>query len=187
MEASSHLRTWASAVDEASHVDFPGHVRAIAHGRFVLRQATRILDEEAVAGGLQPLSHQALLQIYAAQEPISMSKLADRLSIPSALASRIIRKLELDGLVERSGISDDRRVVVVAVTPVGEQHLREIDQAVHLALRAFHATLDDDDKLGALATFASYVGLDADPRLGPLFASSAAPRPGSRKGPKREG
>jgi len=160
---------WAAGAHEASHRDFAGHVAAIAHGRFVLRQVLKILDECAVQGGLQPLSHQALLQTFGAQEQLSVSGLAERLSVPPALVSRIVGGLEEDGLLQRSRSSDDRRVVAVSATTAGVERLREIDQHVHESIHRFSESLDDAGRLGALATFASYVGLDADPRLTPLF------------------
>lgn len=168
--SESPRAVWGAGAHEASHRDFPGHVAAIAHGRFVLRQVLKILDECAVRGGLQPLSHQALLQAFGAAERISVSGLAERLSVPPALVSRTVRGLEQDGLVQRSRISDDGRVVVVTATPEGVEVLRKIDHNVHEEIRRFSNTLDDAGRLGALATFASYVGLDADPRLSPLFA-----------------
>lgn len=168
--SESPRAVWGAGALEASHRDFPGHVAAIAHGRFVLRQVLKILDECAVQGGLQPLSHQALLQVFGASEPISVSGLAERLSVPPALMSRTVRGLEEDGLVQRSRISDDGRVVVVTATPQGVEVLRGIDHSVHEQIWRFSETLDDAGRLGALATFASYVGLDADPRLAPLFA-----------------
>ncbi|MFB2599335.1 MarR family transcriptional regulator [Herbiconiux sp. P17] len=170
MTRESVRAVWAVGADEASHRDFPGHVAAIAHGRFVLRQVLKILDDCAVQGGLQPLSHQALLQTFGAPEPISVSGLAERLAVPPALVSRIVRGLEEDGLVQRSRISDDKRVVVVSTTAAGIERLREIDQHVHEEIRRLSDSLDDAGRLGALATFASYVGLDADPRITPLFA-----------------
>jgi DNA-binding MarR family transcriptional regulator len=138
----------------------------------VMRHILHILDEQAVGGGLQPLLHQALLQVYGADDPLSVSELADRLAVASALMSRMIRKLEEDGLVERVRSTDDRRVTRVRATPAGVEVLRTIDLEVHEQVHQFHRKLSEQSKLGALATFASYLGLDSDPRLRELLAGA---------------
>lgn len=54
---------WRKGSGEASHIAFGSHVKSIAHARFVLRRILRLFDEQAVAAGLMPLEHQALLQV----------------------------------------------------------------------------------------------------------------------------
>jgi DNA-binding MarR family transcriptional regulator len=168
--SATHREVWARGANEAAERDFATHVQAIAHGRYVLRHILRLLDEEAIAAGLQPLLHQTLLQIYGASEPPSISQLADRMGLASALMSRLIRRLETDDLVERLRSSrGDRRVVTVRVRPKGVEILRQVDHRVHESVDAFQRGLDEESKLGALATFASYLGLDRDPRLRDLL------------------
>lgn len=168
------LSIWGKGSAEASHLDFSSHVKAIAHARFVLRRILRLLDEQAVAGGLQPLQHQTLLQIHGADSPLPINKVAERLDVAPALASRMIRRLEEKGLVTRSRVSNDRRVTAVTATRKGIELLRWIDQSVHERVHDVHRRLTDEGKLGALATFAFYLGLDSDPRLALLLAG--APR-----------
>lgn len=139
-DLSSPRQVWAKGAGEAREADFATHVKAIAHGRYVMRHILHLLDEQAVAAGMQPLTHQTLLQVFGADEPLSVSELADRLAVAPALMSRMVRRLEEDGLVE---------------------HVHQ-----------FHRKLSDESKLGALATFASYLGLDADPRLSELLADA---------------
>jgi DNA-binding MarR family transcriptional regulator len=165
-------RVWARGAGEAREADFATHVRAIAHGRYVMRRILHLLDGEAVAAGLQPLRHQALLQVFGADEPLSVSTLAERLAIAPALTSRLVRGLEEDGLLERYRTSVDKRVILVRATPRGVELLRAIDLEVHEKVFQFHRTLSDESKLGALATFASYLGLDSDPRLHELLADA---------------
>lgn len=168
----SPREVWAKGAGEARETDFASHVKAIAHGRYVLRHILHLLDEQAVAGGLQPLSHQTLLQVYGAAEPLSVSELAERLAISPALMSRMVRRLEEDGLVERVRSSDDKRVTRVRATPAGIERLKGIDFEVHHQVHQFHRKLSEESKLGALATFASYLGLDADPRLAEMLADA---------------
>lgn len=171
-ETAARLSLEGKGAADGSHVDFGGHVKAVAHARFVLRRIMRLLDEQAVAGGLQPLHHQTLLQIYGAENPLPVNKVAERMDIAPALASRTIRRLEEKGLVERSKVSNDRRVIAVTVTDRGIELLRRIDQSVCEGVRDFHRQLTEEGKFGALATFAFYIGLDSDPRLHLLLAGA---------------
>lgn len=164
------LALWGKGAGAASHLDFASHVKAIAHARFVLRRVLRLLDEQAIAGGLQPLQHQALLQIYGAEKPLPVNRVAERLDIAPALASRLIRQLEEKRLVERERIPDDKRVIAVRASGAGIDLLRRIDTSVHERVELFQRQLTDEGKLGALATFSFYVGLDSDPRLTKLLS-----------------
>lgn len=159
------LALWGKGSGAASHEDFASHVKAIAHARYVLRRVLRLLDEQAVAGGLQPLQHQALLQIYGAENPLPVNKVAERLDIAPALASRLVRQLEERQLVERARVPGDKRVIAVHANEAGIEVLQRIDASVHERVEAFQRGLSDEGKLGALATFAFYLGLDSDPRL----------------------
>ncbi|HEY0248206.1 MAG TPA: MarR family transcriptional regulator [Gryllotalpicola sp.] len=163
---------WARGAEEAREFDFAAHVAAIAHGRYVLRRIVQLLDEQAVNGGLQPLQHQALLQVYGSPQPPSVSMVAERLSIAPALASRLVRHLEEHGLVERVRSTQDKRVIAVCATEAGIELLRRVDLEVHEHVYQFHRELSDESRLGALATFASYLGLDSDPRLRALLADA---------------
>ncbi len=169
-QTSNLLAIWGRGAGEASHLDFNSHVKAIAHARYVLRRILRLLDEQAVAASLMPLEHQALLQVYGADNPLPVNKVADRLDIAPALASRLIRRLEKDNLVERVREVGDRRIIAVKASQTGVELLQRIDRSVHERVRVFQQTLNDEGKLGALATFAFYLGLDADPRLTALLS-----------------
>lgn len=171
-ETAQLLAVWEKGAHAASDLDFASHVKAIAHARFVLRRILRLLDEQAVAGGLQPLQHQALLQIYGSESPLPVNRVADRLDIAPALASRLVRQLEDKGLVERARIPDDRRVIAVRASAAGIEVLRKIDASVHVRVDHFQRQLTDEGKLGALATFSFYLGLDSDPRLALLLTAA---------------
>lgn len=72
------------------------------------------------------------------------SELADRRHLSRSGATRLIERLEQEGLVERRSLHGDRRGSLVALTPAGEQsfrtagriHLRGIDQHVGAHLTA---------------------------------------------------
>ncbi|HEX3789280.1 MAG TPA: MarR family winged helix-turn-helix transcriptional regulator [Pseudonocardiaceae bacterium] len=173
-ETTAQLRSlWGKGAGAASDLDFSSHVKAIAHGRYVLRRILRLLDEQAISAGLKPLQHQALLQIFGADNPLPVSKVAERLDIAAALASRLIHDLEEKGLVERESVSSDRRIIAVKASPAGVEMLRTIDHSVHGKVAQFQSELTEEGKFGALATFSFYLGLDSDPRISVLLGGLA--------------
>jgi DNA-binding MarR family transcriptional regulator len=167
------LALWGKGAGAASDIDFSSHVKAIAHARYVLRRILRLLDEQAMNAGLKPLQHHALLQIYGADNPLPVSRVAERLAIPAALASRMIRDLEKMGFVERDRHATDRRIIAVKASEAGIEQLRQIDLAVHAKVHQFQSELTEEGKFGALSTFSFYLGLDSDPRLSLLLGGMA--------------
>lgn len=167
------LTAWANAEEGLRAQQFDGYIYGIAEARHVIRKVFRIVDDEAKQHGLEPLEHQAALQIAGAgHDPLTVSGLADRIDVPSALASRVIRILDEKGLVSRRHDASDRRVTKVEITPEGRELLREIDQAVHIHVDYFQAQLTDDQRLAALAIFCFYVGFGSPGRLAAIMKSS---------------
>jgi DNA-binding MarR family transcriptional regulator len=154
---------WARSKEGARSGDFRSHVHNVAQARHVIRRIFRIVDEQARQVGLEPLEHQALLQIYCApDDTVSVNRVAERVDIAPAFASRLIRELEGRGLVRRSRSQSDRRVITVTATEEGVQLLQAIDDAIHLHVAYFQQQLPDAERFAALAIFASYVGLASD-------------------------
>jgi DNA-binding MarR family transcriptional regulator len=153
---------WSDIRDETRQTEFQAYIGKIAEARYVIRRVLRIVNEQAHNHGLDPLVHQALLQIYGAQDRtgITVSALAQRLDVAPALASRIGGQLESLGLVQRSRIPTDRRVIKITATSAGVDKLDEIDQAVGRRLTHFHQQFEEQQKLAAMSIFAFYVGMD---------------------------
>lgn len=146
--------------------NFRGYAFGIAQARYVIRKVLRIVDEQAKKVGLDSLQHQALIQIYGESDTrMPVNKVAQRLDIAPAFASRLIKELEGKGLIYRQHLAEDKRVICVAATDAGIQLLREIDNAVHVHVNYFQSQLSDEDRLAALAIFAFYVGLEGDSSL----------------------
>ena len=158
------LAAWGSA-DAAREGSFHGYVQALAHARFVLRRIMRILDEQASAHGLDPLAHQALLQIYASESGMMVSQLAERLDISPAFGSRLVGQLAKQELIVRTPHPSDRRASIITTSGEGVRRLQEIDRVIFRRIRAFQDELTEAGKFGALGVFASYVGLDGDTTL----------------------
>ncbi len=60
-------------------------------------------------------------------QPAQVSLLADRMLDKMSNASRLVEKLRLKGLVERTSCEHDRRAVDVRITPEGLRLLEKID------------------------------------------------------------
>lgn len=165
---------WTASNEGARSDDFRTYVRSISAARFVIRKIFRIADEQAKRYGLEPLQHQALLHIYAAGDAgLPVSRVAERLDVPAALASRLSKELERFGYACRTQSTVDRRSTSVTATDGGADVLRRIDTDVHLHVQYFQRQLDDAERMAALAIFAFYVGLAADSGLAEMIRTDA--------------
>jgi DNA-binding MarR family transcriptional regulator len=153
------LSDWATAVEMRRDVDFTSYGMSIAAARYIMRKVVRIVDEEARKQDLDPLEHQALLQIFGAGDnPWTISRLAERLDVASALTSRLVNSLDMKGLIERRPSATDKRVTMILASQAGLDLLRNINAAVHLELAYFHLGLADEQRIAALPIFAFYLG-----------------------------
>lgn len=82
-------------------------------------------DTVATQAGLSPAQATALLQL---DDPIPMHQLASALSCDRSNVTGIVDRLEDQGLVERQGDVDDRRVKNLVLTPTGVQLRARIQQ-----------------------------------------------------------
>jgi DNA-binding MarR family transcriptional regulator len=153
---------WADIDDARRTREFQSYVKNIAEARYVTRRVLRIVDDQAKSHGLEPLLHQALLQVYGANEGrgTTVGKLAGRLDVAAAFASRLVRRLEEMGLVQREQSDDDRRATNVIATEAGVTKLASIDGDVHHHVAFLQHQLTDEQRLSALSIFAFYVGID---------------------------
>jgi len=144
------------------------YFHGVAEARYVIRKVFRIVDEQAKSVELEPLEHQALIQVVGAPKALRVIDLADRLDIAPAFASRLAKLLEDRGLVERSPADDDRRSKHLTATDRARELLTQIDEAVHLHVGYFQHQLSHQERVAALAIFAFYIG--SAPEAGELEA-----------------
>ncbi len=86
-------RTPSAAPSKKKRQDL-AYVRGVADARFVIRRVFRIVDERGKNHGLDPLEHQALIQIYGARDgDVRVGTVAERLDISPAFASKIVKAL----------------------------------------------------------------------------------------------
>lgn len=155
-----HHRGRHSSIEGAG---LKGYFHGVAEARYVIRRVFRIVDEQAKSAGLEPLEHQALIQIFGSPTSLRVIDFAERLDIAPAFASRLAKRLADKRLVKRSASSDDRRSTFVEVTDEGRDLLAEIDGRVEVHVAYFQQQLSDAERAAALGIFAFYLG--ASPKL----------------------
>ncbi len=95
-----------------------------AHLRLSITRAARRLRTEA-SGGLGP-SLGAALATVERWGPLTPSELADREGIRRPSATRLVARLEEEGLVAREPDPTDGRSFRVSLTPDGRAHIQEV-------------------------------------------------------------
>ncbi|MGV6871792.1 MarR family transcriptional regulator [Pseudochelatococcus sp. B33] len=158
MEAEGRV-IW-NDTDGHEHIyGFDDYMEIVADARYIVRKVQRIIDDCSRANGLEPLQHQALIQIYGAPDHmLPVGHLAERLNIVSALASRLVLQLETARLVRRIRSERDRRTTFVAATEQGRERLRAIVNDVHVKVACFRATVTPRQRYAALEISRFYVG-----------------------------
>jgi DNA-binding MarR family transcriptional regulator len=86
------------------------------------RLARRLRQESSA--GLSP-SQQSALAVIANHGPLTLGALADLERVAPPSITKVVSKLECDGLVTRTPDPADRRVCRVATSPAGEALLEE--------------------------------------------------------------
>jgi DNA-binding MarR family transcriptional regulator len=92
--------------------------------RLFLRASENILREE----GLKPQQYQLLLAIKGLPEglPATISTIAERLQLQHHSTVELTDRLSARGLVRRKRSGDDRRQVLLELTPKGDKLLKEM-------------------------------------------------------------
>lgn len=175
---------WVRTEEVSRNENFGGYVHGIAQARYVIRRVFRIVDDQASAAGLDPLEHQALLQVFGAgSNALTINGLAERLDIAPAFASRLVKELVRKDLLIRTRSSVDKRVANLSATASGEAKLRSIDQQVHTHIEYFQKQLTDDSRSAALVIFAFYLGIGSESPVGAFIRSSLLARTDEQPGP----
>jgi DNA-binding MarR family transcriptional regulator len=119
--------------------------RAYLRGHAVV---TRALEAELVAGQrLSLAAYDVLVQLAEAPgHRLRMTELADAVLLSRSGVTRLVDRLEKDGLVARTRVAEDGRGVAAAITERGLERLRGASRT-HLegVVRHFVRRLDDTD------------------------------------------
>lgn len=111
--------------------------RALAEFRYQIREFFAFSDRAVQAAGLERGQYQLMLAIKgmpAGQRP-RIRELADQLHVQHHSAVELINRLEAGGYVRRGRTEEDRREVLLALTPKGENVLAELALHHHEELR----------------------------------------------------
>lgn len=101
---------------------------SLAEFRHQIRRFLRFSERAARGTGLEPRQHQLLLALKGLPPNVrpKIAELAERLQIQHHSAVELVNRLEAGGFVKRERGSQDKREVLLHLTPKGEKVLREL-------------------------------------------------------------
>jgi DNA-binding MarR family transcriptional regulator len=103
----------------------------LAAFRYALRRFLHFSEAAAHSAGIAPQQYQALLAIkgFLGAENVTVGKLAERLQLRHHSAVGLIDRLEAGKLLVRAPSGQDRRRVLIRLTPRGEKVLGSLASA----------------------------------------------------------
>jgi DNA-binding MarR family transcriptional regulator len=112
--------------------------QALAELRYQVRLFLRFSEEAARKMGLEPQQHQLMLALKGLAMGMrpTIGTLAERLQIQHHSTVELVNRLSSGGLVRRSRAADDRRQVLLGLTPKSEKVLRELSMGHKTELRS---------------------------------------------------
>ncbi len=112
--------------------------QALAEFRYQIRKFLRFSEKAVQSAGLERGQYQLMLTIKGIPEGVRprIRELANRLQIQHHSTVELINRLERGGYVRRERAQDDRREVLLALTPKGERVLGELALHHHDELRS---------------------------------------------------
>jgi DNA-binding MarR family transcriptional regulator len=104
---------------------------ALARLRYHLRRFLSFSEKAAIAAGVTPRQHQALLAIkgFPGRDQVTIGELAEQLQIAHHTTVELADRLVAQGLVTRSSGNQDRRTVFLRVARKGETLLTRLSLA----------------------------------------------------------
>jgi DNA-binding MarR family transcriptional regulator len=112
--------------------------QALAEFRFQIRKFLHFSEQAVQAAGLERGQYQLMLTIKGMPDGVRprIRELANRMHIQHHSTVELINRLEAGGYVQRERAQDDRREVLLALTPKGERVLGELALHHHDELRS---------------------------------------------------
>lgn len=101
---------------------------SLAEVRYQIRRYLRFSEQASRAAGLEPQQYQLMLAIKGLPRGTRprIGELAERLQTQHHSTVELVNRLAAGGYVRRHQADEDRREVLVALTPKGEQVLRRL-------------------------------------------------------------
>jgi DNA-binding MarR family transcriptional regulator len=100
----------------------------LAAFRYALRRFIHFSETAAQTAGITPQQHQALLAIkgFPGRDRVTVGELAERLQLRHHSVVGLIDRLAVEKLVARTPSAEDRRQVLIQLTPLGEKTLESL-------------------------------------------------------------
>jgi DNA-binding MarR family transcriptional regulator len=153
------------AVKARTTADRRPYFQGVAQARYVLRKVFRLVEDEAKRAGIDPLAHQALIQIYGSSNgALKVKDVAERLDITPAFASSLVKALAGRGLISTKRDKQDSRVNWVQVSKEGRALLHLIDEQVQIHVDYFTRGLSSEETEAALSILMFYAGVSLRPQ-----------------------
>jgi DNA-binding MarR family transcriptional regulator len=143
MNESSQFGFWISVLNRAAYKYY----------RKVLKPYSVGPGEQAYLVSLQP------------EEVVTQATLAGRLYVDKANVARALRDLERAGYVQRKRSDDDRREVLVRLTPLGTRVRSEVEEKMRQWVEALRSQVPQDrweEMASTIETIARYAEEYAD-------------------------
>ena len=101
---------------------------SLAELRYQIRRFLHFSEQASRKAGLEPRQHQLMLAIKGLPKGTRprIGELAERLQIQHHSTVELVNRLSAGGYVRRHRAGDDRREVLLALTPKGERVLRKL-------------------------------------------------------------
>lgn len=102
--------------------------QSLAELRYQIRRFLHFSEQAARKAGLEPRQHQLMLAIKGLPEGVRprIGELAERLQIEHHSTVELVNRLSSGGYVRRERGGEDRREVLLSLTPKGEKVLKEL-------------------------------------------------------------
>lgn len=102
--------------------------RSLAEFRRLIRRFLHFSEQAARVAGLEPKQHQLLLSLKGLPRDVRprIAELANRLQTQHHSAVELVNRLEAAGFVRRKRNREDRREVLLQLTPRAERVLQEL-------------------------------------------------------------
>jgi DNA-binding MarR family transcriptional regulator len=133
----------------------PAQLRTLAEFRHQLRLFLQFSENVAQKLGLQPQQHQLLLQVAGAPDATATTirYAAQRLGLRHNTAVELTNRCEQAGLIKRKPGDDDRRCVLLQLTPKGKRildslsidHARELNELAPQLIRTLTVLRTNDE------------------------------------------
>jgi DNA-binding MarR family transcriptional regulator len=160
VDAARLERRREKAVKSRGLPDRSLYFRGVAAARYLLRKVFRLVEDEAKRAGIDPLAHQALIQIYGSETgALRVKDVAERLDISPAFSSSLVKHLVAKHYVTRERDKDDSRVTWVKVTKKGQDVLLRIDQQVQIHVDYFTSSIPQEETEAAFSVMMFYAGV----------------------------